>query len=105
MTDNMKAFLAEIEKNDELKTKLTALKNPETAKDDVIEIAKEYGFVLKEEDFYSDNSDDASGDELSAVTGGSRPALGSSSSGFIFDGGRSCGCIFSGVGNGGNPPV
>ncbi len=92
MTDNMKVFLAEVEKNDELKTKLTELKNPETAKDDVIEIAKEYGFVLKEEDFYSDNSGDVSDDELSAVAGG-----------FLFGGG--CGCIFSGAGYDPNPPV
>ena len=76
MTENLKKFLEEASKNEELKAKLTALTDKETAVAKFIEIAKEYGFTLTAEDFQAAEAADLSSDELEQVAGGVCFAMG-----------------------------
>ena len=68
MKENLKKFLQEVGKNEELKNKLAALTDKDTAK--IIEIAKEYGFTLTEEDLLSLDKKEFSDDEVDQVSGG-----------------------------------
>ena len=73
MTENLKKFAEEASKNEELKEKLMQL--TEDSLDQVIVIAKEYGFELTEEDLKPENlhpADDEkiSFDELDSAAGG-----------------------------------
>ena len=74
MKDNLKKFLEEAWKNEELKEKLLKITDPDTAVEQTIAVAKEYGFTLAEEDFEENSQDesdeDLSFDELEAVAGG-----------------------------------
>ena len=70
MSENMKKFLEEASKNEELKAKLAVLTDKETAAAKAIEIAKEYGFTLTAEDFKPADGAELSADELEAVAGG-----------------------------------
>ena len=70
MNENLKKFLEEASKNEELKAKLEALTDKETAAEKAIEIAKEYGFALTAEDFQPLKGEELSLDELDQVTGG-----------------------------------
>ena len=70
MNENLKKFLEEASKNEELKTKLEALTDKETAGERAVEIAKEYGFSLTAEDFKSAEGEELSVDELEQVAGG-----------------------------------
>ena len=71
MNENLKKFLEEASKNEELKAKLSALTDKETAVEKVIELAKEYGFTLTAEDFQPAEGAELSLDELDSVAGGS----------------------------------
>ena len=66
MNENLKKFLEEASKNEELKARLAALTDKETA----IELAKEYGFTLTAEDFQPADGAELSLDELDSVAGG-----------------------------------
>ena len=70
MNENVKKFLEEAEKNEELKAKLAALTDKETAAEKAAAIAKEYGFDLKPEDFQPKEDVDLSDEELTRVAGG-----------------------------------
>ena len=70
MNENLKIFLEEASKNEELKAKLTALTDKETAVAKAIELAKEYGFALTAEDFQPADGAELSLDELDQVAGG-----------------------------------
>ena len=70
MNENVKKFLEEAEKNEELKAKLAALTDKETAAEKAAAIAKEYGFDLKPEDFQPKGDVDLSDEELTRVAGG-----------------------------------
>ena len=70
MNENLKKFLEEASKNEELKAKLEALTDKETAVDKAIEIAKEYGFALTAENFQPADGAELSLDELDSVAGG-----------------------------------
>ena len=70
MTENLKKFLEEVGKNEELKAKLAALTDKETAVAKAIEIAKEHGFTLTAADFEQKPGEEISPEEMSAVTGG-----------------------------------
>jgi len=71
MNENMKKFLEEASKNEELKAKLAALTDKETAVAKAVELAKEYGFALTAEDFQPAEGEALSLDELDSVAGGS----------------------------------
>ena len=86
MNENLKKFLEEASKNEELKTKLEALTDKDTATEKAIEIAKEYGFTLTTEDFKETHGAVLSDDELDQVAGGA----------CFFGGSGHMGCIFSG---------
>ena len=70
MKENLKKFLEEASKNEELKAKLAAITDKDTAAEKAIEIAKEYGYTLTAEDFKSDEGDKLSFDEIEQVAGG-----------------------------------
>ncbi|MBQ6317765.1 MAG: Nif11-like leader peptide family RiPP precursor [Oscillospiraceae bacterium] len=70
MNENLKKFLEEASKNEELKARLAALTDKETAVAKAIEIAKEYGFTLTAEDFQPADGAELSLDELESVAGG-----------------------------------
>ena len=70
MTENLKKFLEEASKNEELKAKLAAQTDKDTIVDKAVEIAKEYGFVLTAEDFQPSEGETLSVDELEQVAGG-----------------------------------
>lgn len=70
MTENLKKFLEEASKNEELKAKLAALTDKDTTADKAVEIAKEYGFALTAEDFQASEGETLSKDEMEQVTGG-----------------------------------
>ena len=69
MNENLKKFLEEASKNKELKAKLAALTDKETAVEKAVEIAKEYGFALTAEDFQPAEGAELSLDELDQVAG------------------------------------
>jgi predicted ribosomally synthesized peptide with nif11-like leader len=71
MKENLKKFLEEASKNEELKAKLAALTDKDTAAEKAIGIAKEYGYTLTAEDFEPDEDDNLSFDEMGQVAGGS----------------------------------
>jgi len=75
MNENLKKFLEEASKNEELKAKLAALTDKETAAAKAVELAKEYGFALTAEDFQPAENDALSLDELDSVAGGSSDCL------------------------------
>ena len=87
MNENLKKFLEEASKNEELKTKLEALTDKDTATEKAIEIAKEYGFTLTTEDFKETNGAVISDDELDQVAGGGC---------FLGPTGDYTGCLFTG---------
>lgn len=70
MNENLKKFLEEASKNEELNAKLAALTDKETAVKKAVEIAKEYGFALTTEDFQPTDGAKLSLDELDRVAGG-----------------------------------
>ena len=70
MNENLKKFLEEASKNEELKARLAALTDKETAVEKAIELAKEYGFTLTAEDFQPADGAELSLDELDSVAGG-----------------------------------
>ena len=78
VTESIKKFSAEIEKDDELKAKLEALAGQDDALEQVITIAKGYGLTLTEEDFAAladedfeeDEGTELDYDQLDAVAGG-----------------------------------
>ena len=70
MNENLKKFLEEASKNEELKARLAALTDKETAVEKAVEIAKEYGFALTAEDFQPADGAELSLDELDQVAGG-----------------------------------
>ena len=70
MNENLKKFLEEASKNEELKARLAALTDKETAVEKTIELAKEYGFTLTAEDFQPADGAELSLDELDSVAGG-----------------------------------
>lgn len=72
MNENLKRFLEEVSKNEELKAKLTALTDKETAVEKAVELAKEYGFTLTAEDFQPADGAELSLDELDQVAGDRR---------------------------------
>ena len=71
MSENLKKFLEEASKNENLKAKLNALTDKDTAVEKTIEIAKDYGFSLKAEDFRPADGEELSLDQLEQVSGGS----------------------------------
>ena len=70
MNENLKKFLEEASKNEELKAKLAALTDKDTVAAKAVELAKEYGFALTAEDFQPAENDELSLDELEKVAGG-----------------------------------
>ena len=70
MNENLKKFLEEASKNEELKAKLSALTDKDTAAAKAVELAKEYGFTLTAEDFQPADGEELSLDELDSVAGG-----------------------------------
>ncbi len=70
MNENLKKFLEEASKNEELKAKLAALTDKDTVAAKAVEIAKEYGFTLTAEDFQPTDGAKLSLDELESVAGG-----------------------------------
>lgn len=97
MTENLKKFVEEASKNEELKEKL--MKLDENSINQIIPIAKEYGFELTEEDLKPESNQTEedkplSLDELDAVSGGD-------GHGKRDKNGTSCWCSFGG-GNKGN---
>ena len=70
MNENLKRFLEEASKNEELKARLAALTDKETAVAKAVELAKEYGFTLTAEDFQPTDGAKLSLDELESVAGG-----------------------------------
>ena len=94
MNENVKKFLEEAEKNEELKAKLAALTDKETAAEKAAAIAKEYGFDLKPEDFQPKGDVDLSDEELTRVAGGGSCVI----TGEVHPSGENCICIFYGNG-------
>ena len=70
MNENLKKFLEEASKNEELKAKLAALTDKENAVEKIVEIAKEYGLSLNAEDFKPVDGEELSLDQLDQVAGG-----------------------------------
>jgi len=70
LNENLKKFLEEASKNEELKARLAALTDKETTVEKAIELAKEYGFTLTAEDFQPADDAELSLDELDSVAGG-----------------------------------
>ena len=70
MNENLKKFLEEASKNEELKAKLAALTDKDTVAAKAVELAKEYGFALTAEDFQPADGAELSLDELDSVAGG-----------------------------------
>lgn len=65
MTENMKKFLAEASKNEDLKKRAG-----KASQEELTELAKEIGCTLTEEDFVKPSKEELSDDELTAVAGG-----------------------------------
>ena len=70
MNENLKKFLEEASKNEELKAKLAALTDKENAVEKIVEIAKEYGLPLNAADFKPVDGEELSLDQLGQVAGG-----------------------------------
>ena len=95
MNENVKKFLEEAEKNEELKAKLAALTDKETAAEKAVAIAKEYGFDLKPEDFQPKGDVDLSDEELTRVAGGGSCGI---VMGEDHPSGKNCVCTIFGIG-------
>ena len=70
MKENLKKFLEEASKNEELKAKLTEITDKDTAAEKVIALAREYGIALTAEDLKLDKDDKLSLNELENAAGG-----------------------------------
>jgi len=70
MSENLKKFLEEASKNEELKAKLAALTDKENAVEKIVEIAKEYGLPLNASDFKPVDGEELPLDQLGQVAGG-----------------------------------
>ena len=70
MKENLKKFLEEASKNEELKAKLAAITDKDTAAAKAIELANEYGITLTAEDLKLDKDDKLSLNELENAAGG-----------------------------------
>ena len=68
MTENLKKFVEEASKNEELREKLMKLKEGEESQ--AILIAREYGFELTEEDLKPEDDEKLSLDEIDTAAGG-----------------------------------
>lgn len=66
MTENMKKFLEVLSSHEELRDRAAAVRSRE----EVMELAKELGMTLKEEDFPDEIGGEMSEEELAAVAGG-----------------------------------
>lgn len=71
MNKNLELFFEEAKKNEELRSRLTPFFENEAATDEIVKIAKEYGFTLTTDDLNSSNKE-LSPDELENVVGGGR---------------------------------
>lgn len=91
MSENLKKFLEEASKNEELRAKLEALTDKSSVEEKAIEIAKEYGFTLSAEDFKTAEAYDLSQDELNQVAGGGCTSTG-------MNDGANCICTEAGIG-------
>jgi predicted ribosomally synthesized peptide with nif11-like leader len=101
MTENMKAFLEKVSSDEALKEKVKALesiKDLDKCKAAAVELAKEAGFTLADEDFVSDTAEgELSDSEMDAVAGGVRPS-GCGIFGMDLKY-MNCSCIFDGMGD------
>ena len=70
MIQNVEKFMNEADRNEELKSRLSVLIDKEKNLDKIIELAREYGYNLKAEDFKSPSEGELSLDDLDAVAGG-----------------------------------
>jgi predicted ribosomally synthesized peptide with nif11-like leader len=70
MTENLKKFIEEASKNEELKAKLAGITDKDAVIEQSIGIAKEFGYELTAEDFDSADNGDLSVEELNMVVGG-----------------------------------
>lgn len=99
----MKKLLEAMEQNAELKAKIDELdKKPDSAINDYIQLASEYGIELKEEDFKpADMQGEVSDEELDAVAGGDECycAVGGGGTG-RSNTERTCACVLFGQGDG-----
>ena len=97
----MKKLLEEMEKNEELKSKVEKLdQDPGSAPKDYIELAAQYGVELKEEDFKpADVKGELSEEELDAVAGGTPCACIVGGGGEVStDYEKTCACVLGGAG-------
>lgn len=99
MSENTKKFLEKVSGDEELRNAFTACKNA----DEIVSLAKEYGFDLSKEDFQAaiptEGKQALGKDELDAVVGGSKCGCA------IGGGGKAsgsdeevCACVVSGIG-------
>lgn len=108
MKENLKKFLEEAGNNEELREKLLKITNLDTAVEETISVAKEYGFTLTEEDFEEEtDSKKMSLDELDAVAGGETTEIKFAVGGlpnacfcFVIGAAEGCGCFVIGSSSG-----
>ena len=94
MKENLKKFLEEASKNEDLKAKLAVITDRDTAVAKAIELAKEYGITLTAEDFKPDEGDKLSLDEMDQVAGGRCEIIAGNDDSPV----RSCHCTTNGFG-------
>lgn len=97
MSENLQKFLEIVSENEELRDKLNAV----TQKSAVIEIAKEAGYELTEDDFGPSVSE-VSDEELDDVVGGSKGKVCAcmvGGGGKAGSGGKTCACVAYGQGD------
>ena len=70
MSENLKNFMKKAIKNEEMKSKLVALRGDDTGVERIIELAGENGVALTKEDFKPSDNTEISLDELDKVAGG-----------------------------------
>lgn len=87
MTENGKKFLEVLSTHEELKERA----NKAQTKEEVMELAKELGVTLLEEDFVKTDSEELSEEELAAIAGGKGLCL------IIGVQPGSCGCFIVGA--------
>ena len=97
MTENLKKLLEEAEKNEELKEKLKALTDKDTAIGKATEIAKEYGISLTAADFEEPKEGEISDDEVNAAAGGDCAFIGF---GNPSNESKTCVCVIVGAAKG-----
>lgn len=88
MTDNAKKFLEALSADEELKDRACAVQT----KEEVIELARELGVTLSEEDFTDQEGRAMSEEELAAVSGGGGGCS-------LIGLGSNCVCFFYGQGS------